>query len=299
MAGTAVTAEQVFAAIKDTKERGKPRLLLIDFFASWCQPCKRISPVVDNLSRQYKGKVSVIKVDVDALPDVAGHFEIQAMPTFKLFHDGELVGQVFGADEQQLRALIQKHLQESVIHDFIDAWLASWTGNNPASLLRFYSEDCFYSDPHVRKGLQGKEALSKYFTKLLQSNPTWEWKRSKLWFVQDAFFLKWTARIPIEKKKKNKNEGDNNNNNNKNNDDNNNNNNIIIEETGIDLIRVKMNPLHNKNKTNSNMTSQNQTGDDDRCGSPPPLFLITHNEVYFDRLNWSNLQQQKQTSARL
>jgi hypothetical protein len=59
--------------------------------------------------------------------------------------------------------------------DFLDRWLRAWTGNNPAELMGFDADDVFYSDPALRNGIRGREALLGYFSKLLAANPAWEW----------------------------------------------------------------------------------------------------------------------------
>jgi ketosteroid isomerase-like protein len=54
-------------------------------------------------------------------------------------------------------------------------WLPAWTGNDPVKLAGFYSDDCFYLDPGIPNGVNGKEKLTAYFTRLLDQNPGWIW----------------------------------------------------------------------------------------------------------------------------
>ena len=87
-------------------------------------------------------------------------------------------------------------MAENVLPSFVDAWLASWTGNHPEVLLEFYTRDVFYLDPANPKGLTGKEQLSAYLKKLLQKNPHWKWTREEIFPTEKGFTLKWKAEIP-------------------------------------------------------------------------------------------------------
>lgn len=83
-------------------------LLIVDFYATWCGPCKAISPVFDKLSKQHEGSTSIIfaKCDVDKAKDVAQTCGITAMPTFQFYKEGKKVDEVKGADVQQLTTKI-------------------------------------------------------------------------------------------------------------------------------------------------------------------------------------------------
>jgi thioredoxin 1 len=85
--------------------------VLVDFWAEWCPPCHRLAPVLDELAAEYDGRVRVVKVDVDANPRVTRAYGIQAMPTLSVFHKGEVVSQVVGAQSKsRLRAQIDSAL---------------------------------------------------------------------------------------------------------------------------------------------------------------------------------------------
>ncbi|MBW7957270.1 MAG: thioredoxin [Deltaproteobacteria bacterium] len=84
---------------------------LVDFWASWCAPCKAIAPIVDEMAAAYSGKVRVAKMNVDDNPSTPGKYGVRGIPTLILFKDGKVVDQLVGAvPKDQVKELIEKAL---------------------------------------------------------------------------------------------------------------------------------------------------------------------------------------------
>ncbi|WP_339250829.1 thioredoxin [Sporosarcina sp. FSL W8-0480] len=100
----------VHATDADFKDQTKDGLVLVDFWATWCGPCKMIAPVLEELDGDLNGKAKIVKVDVDENQATAGEFGIMSIPTLVLFKDGEIVDKVVGFQpKEQLAELIEKH----------------------------------------------------------------------------------------------------------------------------------------------------------------------------------------------
>ena len=83
--------------------------VLVDFWASWCAPCKAIAPVIDQLADAFDGKAKICKLNVDENPATPGQFGVRGIPTMILFKDGQVVDQVVGAvPKNQLEGMINK-----------------------------------------------------------------------------------------------------------------------------------------------------------------------------------------------
>lgn len=83
--------------------------VLVDFWATWCAPCRAITPIVEEMAETYSGKLKVAKMNVDENPSTPGKYGVRGIPTLVLFKNGEVVDQVVGAvPKSQIKGLIEK-----------------------------------------------------------------------------------------------------------------------------------------------------------------------------------------------
>ncbi len=84
---------------------------LVDFWATWCAPCKAIAPIIEEMAEKYSGRLKVAKMNVDENPATPGRYGVRGIPTLILFKNGEVVDQVVGAvPRNQVVELIDKGL---------------------------------------------------------------------------------------------------------------------------------------------------------------------------------------------
>jgi thioredoxin 1 len=94
MAGSTVTVTDATFAAEVEQTKG---LTVVDFWATWCGPCRVLSPILEQLATERAGELKVVKVDVDENQQTAARFNIRSMPTLLFFKDGQPVGQIIGA----------------------------------------------------------------------------------------------------------------------------------------------------------------------------------------------------------
>ena len=89
----------------------QPGVLVVDFFATWCDPCKMLSPVLEEVAEELAGKAAIVKVDVDESGELASSYGIMSVPTLIVFKDGEAVKMSAGFQpKEQLKAMIEAYL---------------------------------------------------------------------------------------------------------------------------------------------------------------------------------------------
>lgn len=86
-------------------------LVMVDFWAVWCGPCRMIAPSVEELAKEYKGKIKVVKLNTDENPDIASRYKIMGIPTIMFFKNGQKLDQVVGAvPKPQLKSKVESFI---------------------------------------------------------------------------------------------------------------------------------------------------------------------------------------------
>ena len=86
------------------------KLTVVDFWATWCGPCRMIAPILDQLASEYAGKVKVAKMDVDANIKTASRFNVRSIPMLLFFKDGKVVDQIVGAvPKNMIQSKFEQH----------------------------------------------------------------------------------------------------------------------------------------------------------------------------------------------
>jgi len=93
--------QQISAAEFESKVLGASEPVLVDFFATWCGPCRMMAPTIDEVSQEMAGTASVYKLDIDEAPQIAQQLGIMSVPTFMVFKDGKVASQTIGAQPKE------------------------------------------------------------------------------------------------------------------------------------------------------------------------------------------------------
>src|SRR5688572_16580362 len=103
----------VSEATWDTDVMKTPELVMVDFWAVWCGPCQMVAPIVDELAREYDGKLRVRKLNTDENPEIAGRYQVMSIPTILFFKNGQAVERLVGArPKRQFKEIIDSLLTQ-------------------------------------------------------------------------------------------------------------------------------------------------------------------------------------------
>jgi thioredoxin 1 len=101
----------VTSSVWDAEVMKAQGLIMVDFWAPWCAPCRMVSPTVEELAKEYQGRMKFLKLNTDENPDIASKYNIMGIPTLMFFKDGRSVDSIVGAvPKQQLKSKIDSLL---------------------------------------------------------------------------------------------------------------------------------------------------------------------------------------------
>ncbi|XP_014099119.1 thioredoxin-2 [Bactrocera oleae] len=95
--------------LKNQLKEAGAKLVVIDFFATWCGPCKIIAPRLEELAKEFEGRVVVLKVDVDECEDIAMEYNVSSMPTFVFIKGSQQIYSFAGANAEKLADYVEKN----------------------------------------------------------------------------------------------------------------------------------------------------------------------------------------------
>ena len=129
---TEATAKNFASAVI---EKSRETLVLVDFWADWCAPCRMLMPVLAALATEYSGKIQLVKVNSDKEPQLATEYGVRSLPTVKLFKAGQVVDEFMGVlPERAVRELIERYLDRPADHQIRVAVELSATGQHDEAI---------------------------------------------------------------------------------------------------------------------------------------------------------------------
>ncbi len=91
--------------------------VLVDFWATWCGPCRMVAPIIEELAKEYDKKIKIGKIDIDENPKTPTHYGVMSIPTFMFFKKGHVMEQAVGAlSKAELKKKIEEHLSEATTY---------------------------------------------------------------------------------------------------------------------------------------------------------------------------------------
>ena len=85
--------------------------VMVDFWAQWCGPCRQIAPFVEELAKDYEGKVKIVKINIDENPKTPTQYRVMSIPTLVFFKNGKIIDQIVGAlSRAELKRKIEEHI---------------------------------------------------------------------------------------------------------------------------------------------------------------------------------------------
>ena len=129
---TEATAKNFASAVI---EKSRETLVLVDFWADWCAPCRMLMPVLAALATEYSGKIQLVKVNTDQEPQLATEYGVRSLPTVKFFKAGQVVDEFMGVlPEQAVREYIERNLDRPADHQIRAAVELSATGQHDEAI---------------------------------------------------------------------------------------------------------------------------------------------------------------------
>lgn len=136
---------------KDVVEASRTKPIVVDFWASWCGPCKVLGPVLEKLAGEARGRWTLVKIDTEAHPELAAQFGIRSIPAVKMVYQGAIVAEFAGAlPEAQVRQWLEKHLPASPEELDVEAHIRELTEAGDRAAVREVVSEMYASEPQSK-----------------------------------------------------------------------------------------------------------------------------------------------------